>query len=170
MKLIVYMAMSVNGYIARTDNATDFVSKTEWKSFKKMIGKTGNMVVGRKTYGIMKAGKEFKGLQNIRVVVVSKTGNVMLANKKHATVTTPNDAIALLKKEKFKTALIAGGGKLNASFMKQNLVDEMYLDIESVALGKGVPLFSDEDFFMQLKLEGVKKLSANEVQLHYKKR
>jgi len=64
--------------------------------------------------------------------------------------------------------VVAGGGKLNASFLKEGLVDEIYLDVEPIAFGKGIKLFDDEDFEVNLELIEVNKISQNEIQLHYK--
>lgn len=68
----------------------------------------------------------------------------------------------------FETIMVCGGGGLNTSFMKENLIDEIYLDIEPIIFGKGIKLFEDSNFEAKLKLLGVKKLSSNEIQLHYK--
>ena len=73
-----------------------------------------------------------------------------------------------MKGKGFTSALVGGGGKLNASFMKENLVDEIYLDVEPVVLGKGVKLFDDGEFEKSLELLVIKKISKDEIQLHYK--
>jgi dihydrofolate reductase len=51
--------------------------------------------------------------------------------------------------------------------LAENLVDEIYLDIEPIAFGSGIPLFRDKDFECKLKLLGQKNISDNEIQLHY---
>lgn len=166
MKTIIYMASTINGFIAKKDDNTDFVSEVEWNSFRRMMTNTGNMVIGRRTYEIMRDGEEFKNLENIRVVIVSsKDFKTNIDN--HSIVKSPKDALAILEKERFDKILVAGGGSLNASFMAENLVDEIYLDIEPIAFGKGTPLFAENDFEAKLKLLGTKKLSDDEIQLHY---
>ena len=81
---------------------------------------------------------------------------------------SPKDALDILKKDKFSKALVAGGGTLNTSFIKENLVDEIIIDVEPKILGKGIKLFSDDDFESNLELIRTKKLSNNEIQLRYK--
>lgn len=66
--------------------------------------------------------------------------------------------------------MICGGGGANSSFIKENLVDEIYLDLEPIIIGRGIRLFADADFESQLELIEIKKISDNEVQLHYKVR
>lgn len=53
MKTILYMSITANGMIAKDDDSTSWVSPTEWKSFSSMIQKTGNMIIGRRTYEVM---------------------------------------------------------------------------------------------------------------------
>ncbi len=167
MKIILYMAMSVNGFIARKNGSTDFVSDVEWESFRDTVAQTGNIIIGRKTYEIMKKDDEFGKLDSVRVVVVSEK-TIKTNDQNHSVVAFPKDAILFLEKSGFKEALVAGGGVLDTSFIKDNLIDEIYLDIEPIVFGKGATLFSESDFENNLELLGVEKMSKNELQLHYK--
>lgn len=162
------MAITPNGMIARKNGKTDFVTGTEWKSFSAMIKKTRNLIVGKTTYHVMVQGKEFDKINPKSVIVVSRNPKSIALLQGHFAVTTPQEALALLKKQGYQTALAGGGGTLNASFLKAKLVDEIFLDVEPFLLGEGKPLFNGKQFETQLKLLGTKKLSKNEVQLHYK--
>ncbi len=166
MKVILYMAVTANGLIAREDDSADFVSKTSWKSYLKKVRESDYAVIGKRTYEIMPVEefiKETKYLVFTHVLSLEKkVKNVEFTNK------PLKDVLHELKNKGVKKAAIFGGGKLNASFMAQNLVDEIFLDVMSIVLGKGIPLFNGENFEAKLKLLGVKKLSANEMQLHFK--
>ncbi len=161
------MAITINGFIAKENNDTSFVSETEWESFRKMIKSVGNMIIGNRTYEIMKENGEFEDLENVRVLVVSNNPDYKIIFNNHSVAKSPQDALAILEKEGFNNALVAGGGILNASFLEENLVDEIYLDIEPLIIGEGIPLFKDKSFERKLKLIGEKKISDNEIQLHY---
>ncbi len=165
MKTILYIATTANGMIARENDATNWVSPKEWKSFSGMIQKAGNMIIGRRTYEVMVKNNEFQKLGKVRVVVVSQK---LKTNKKITAVKSPSEALTFLQREGFSQALICGGGKLNSSFMQEKLVDEIYLDIEPILLGKGIKLFADATFEAKLELMRIKKLSKDEVQLQYK--
>ena len=52
--------------------------------------------------------------------------------------------------------------------MKENLIDEIFLDVEPKIFGRGIKLFSDNDFEFELELIDIKKFSQNELQIHYK--
>jgi dihydrofolate reductase len=168
MEVILYMATTINGFIANESDDTDFTSEIEWDNFKEMIKNVGNMIIGRRTYEIMRDGGEFKNLENIYTLVISRNVNLELTTNNNLIVKTPKEALTILEKKGFTKALVAGGGTLNASFMAENLINEIYIHIEHTVFGKGIQLFKDKDFEADLKLLGTKKLSDNEIQLHYK--
>tara|TARA_Y100000310_G_scaffold345354_2_gene464086 strand:- start:3007 stop:3486 length:480 start_codon:yes stop_codon:yes gene_type:complete len=158
------MAMSANGFIAKENNETPW-SNEEWESFSTMVQSIGNIVIGRKTYEIMKENNEFEKIGNPVVVVVSNT-----LKEKSVFVNSPEKAIEQLKEKGFSEVLVAGGGILNSSFVKKGLIDEIYLDIEPVLFGRGISLFAKNDFEEKLTLLGTKKISKDTIQLHYQVR
>ncbi len=167
MKVTLYLSITANGLIAKESDDTSWVSSTEWKNFRSMIKKAGNMIIGRRTYEVMCKNKEFEKLGKVKIVVVSQT---LRMDKSITVVKSPREALTYLQQQGFFTALICGGGKLNSSFMKEKLIDEIYLDLEPIILGKGIKLFADAKFEAKLELIGIKKLSKEEVQLHYRVR
>lgn len=165
MKVILYMATTVNGLIAKEDDDTSFVSETEWNSYSSIVQKAGNVIFGRRTYEIITKQPEFKEFEKVKVVIISNQ-DIKTLSSNHLVAKSPKEGIELLKE--FEQVIVAGGGMLNSAFMKEKLVDEIYLDIEPIALGKGIKIFADEDFEANLELIETKKLSDNEIQLHYK--
>jgi dihydrofolate reductase len=171
MKVILYMAVTPNGMIAKEDDDTSWVTETEWESFSGIIKKNGNMIIGRRTYKVMLDNDEFNrsNLNKIKTIVLTNDASLKIHNPEFVSIArTPKEAINTLHKQGFETIMICGGGGLNASFMKENLIDEIYLDVEPIIFGKGVKLFADADFEAKLKLIEVKNLSSDEIQLHYK--
>src|SRR3989338_916653 len=167
MKIILYMAMSLNGMIAKTNDNTSWITPEEWNSYSSTVRKAGALIVGRRTYNILTKQPEFKEFKNVKLVVVSKKQNPELVNDSHLIAESPEKALELLKD--FKEIIVAGGGILDNSFIEKNLVDEVYVDIEPIILTKGIPLFAGEKIIeINLKLIGQKKISENEIQLHYK--
>ncbi len=95
--------------------------------------------------------------------IENKWGNNVLITDK-----SPKDIIDLLEERKFNEVFLAGGGQLNSSFLKENLVDEIYLDVEPIVFGKGIKVFAEGDFEHDLELMEINKLNKDTVQLHYK--
>lgn len=168
MKTILYMAMTVNGKIAGIDHDTSWTSKEDWAGFLEMCKRVGNAIIGRKTYEMVK--KEGTQLGDILTVVLTHDPALLSKQSPHTIFTDkrPRDVIAMLREKGFKEALVAGGGILNSTFLKEGLIDELYIDIEPLILGRGIPLFADGDFTPRLKLIGVKPLTNRQtIQLHY---
>jgi dihydrofolate reductase len=164
MKTILYMAVTANGYIAKENDDTSWITTQEWNSYSAMVRKAGNLIIGHRTYDILTKQPEFAEFSEVKIVVVS-SNDFQTLSPNHSIVKTPQEALDVLKD--FTEVIVAGGGNLNASFMKEKLVDEIYLDIEPIALGKGIKLFADGDFEAKLQLIESKNISKNEIQLHY---
>ncbi len=167
MKVILYMAVSVDGFVAKeNDDTASWVSEIEWESYRKMTQEVGNVIIGRRTFEVALREGDFPFQNCFNVVVTDKEIENKWENDA-IFVRSPKQALKTLEEKGFSSALVGGGGALNGSFMQEGLVDEIYLDIEPVALGVGIQLFGGKDLDVRLKLLGTKKLSENEIQLHY---
>lgn len=164
MKVILYMATTLNGKIAKLNNETPW-SEEEWISYSNVVHEVKNIVIGWNTYELMKEENEFEKIGNPFVVVL--TSKNIEPNLNFAFVDSPQKALGLLKEKGFDKTLIAGGSEVNASFLQNNLIDEIYVDIEPFVFGNGVPLFAENDFNVNLEFLGIKQLSKDTIQLHY---
>jgi len=167
MKKVLYMAITLNGIIAKDDDSADFLTPTEAESYVSNVCEAGALIVGRRTYEVLSEQPEFQKFieKGIKIVAVSKGNTLKLKDPSHRIAKSPQEAVELLSD--LDRVIIAGGGKLDASFMEAGLIDEIYLDIEPALVGQGIPLFNGEDFDVSLKFLGHKMLSDNEIQLHY---
>lgn len=165
MKVILYMAITANGYIAKKNDDTSWISEVEWNSYSASVRKAGNLVIGHRTYDILTKQPEFSEFANVKIAIVSNKDFKTLSSN-HVIVKTAKAALDMFKK--YEEIIIAGGGILNATFMKEDLVDEIYLDIEPIVFGHGISLFAPEDFEYHLELLETKKISENTIQLYYK--
>ncbi len=167
MKVTLYMAITANGIIAKNDDSADFLTKEESASYVKTVISAGALVIGRRTYEILSEQPEFQEFlkAGVKMVAVS-TQEFKVLDSKHAVAKSPKEALETLKDR--EEVVLAGGSILNAEFMKEGLVDELYLDIEPAIVGKGIPLFQSQEFDAALQLIDTKKISDNEIQLHYK--
>jgi len=167
VKVILYMAQSVNGLIARKNHDEDFLSHENWKCFQGLAEKYGCFVIGRKTFDIVSNWKEytFDDINAVRIVV-SKQKHLDLP-KRYICAKSPKDALNVAKSSGFKKIILTGGSTINSSFIRQNLVDEMILNIEPYILGSGIGLFSDDDFTKRLILKKIIRLRSGIIQLQY---
>jgi dihydrofolate reductase len=166
MKVILYMATTVNGFIAKRDDTADFLTKEESASYVDMVLAAGTLIIGHRTYEILATQPEFKKFleAGVKIIAVSSS-EFALKDPSHKVAHSPAEALELTRGS--KEVLVAGGGILNASFLEADLVDELYIDIEPSLLGRGIPLVNGNDFEKNLKLLGTKQFAENEIQLHY---
>ncbi len=165
MKIVLYMATTVNGFIARENDDTPWAQEI-WDSYYKIAKKFNALILGRRTYEIMKDANEFDKIGTPFTIVITKQKKKNDAN--FVFVKSPKEAIDLLNGKGFDEALLGGGGTTNSSFMKDNLVDELILDIEPMILSSGIKLFEGNNFEAKLSLLRTDKISKNVVQLRYK--
>ena len=168
MKTILYLAMTANGFIAKENDNTDFVSEEEMRAFDAMSKKAGNIIIGSKTFEVLKKEKLFPYDERYNVVMSKKKiKNTWGEDEVWVTNASPREVIDELEAGGHKIAFIGGGSEIASSFMKAGVVDEVYLDVEPMIFGKGIPLLKPADFEIKLKLINTKKISENTVQLHY---
>lgn len=165
MKVILYMAISANGMIAKNNDDTSWISKKEWDSYSLAVRKAGCLVVGSRTYHLLTKQPEFVEFKDVMLVAVSQEDFATSASN-HVIAHSPKEALEVLKN--YEEVIVAGGGILNASFLLENLVDEIYLDIEPIIIGEGIPIFKGKNFEHKLQLIDQKKIANDEIQLHYK--
>tara|TARA_Y100000310_G_scaffold316735_1_gene368834 strand:+ start:390 stop:887 length:498 start_codon:yes stop_codon:yes gene_type:complete len=162
------MDVTANGMIAKKNNTVEFVSDAAWGLFDETSKGAGNYVMGRKTFEVSMEDGSFPYPDRLNVVMTSQKIENKWGDSVIFTEKSPKGVLQLLEEKGLSTAFVGGGAELNSSFLKENLVDEIFLDVEPHLLGKGIPLFSEADFELELELLGTKMISKNEIQLHYK--
>lgn len=168
MKVVMYMAITVNGLTARPDGTEEFLANENWDSMTELAVKYKNLIVGRKTYEINQSwpGKNnLRSLKAVKKIVVSGDSSLDLASD-FTLVSSPQEA--LIKLQDYPTILLIGGGTLNASFAAKNLIDEIILNIDPTVIGKGRPVFAEEDFEIKLILISSRQITKNLIQLRYR--
>jgi len=168
MKIILDMATTLNGVIARKDFTEDFLSNYNWEVFCKISNKIGCFIIGRKTYDIITTEDyDLDKIKKVKKIVISS--NKSFKNtKEFFFVNSPKEAVNKAEMLGFSEVLLAGGGKINSEFMKIGLVDEIFFNINPVILGEGIKVIGESNFQYRLKLLGIKKIKEDIVRVHYK--
>lgn len=168
MKVTLYMAISVNGYIAKLNDNTEWVCESDWDELQKKLKESDAVIMGRRTYEI--SGEDFPYGECLNVVF---TRNPNLAKEQNNTLFTnknPAEVLNVLERQRKENILIIGGGEINRLFLKSGLVDEIILSVHPILLGDGVKFSANGLYESELKLLGVNKLDQDLVQLRYKVR
>lgn len=166
------MVSSLNGKITRGDNLpiTSWTSTEDKAHFKSMIEKYDLLVMGSRTYESAKESMDLS--QNkLRIVLTrnaEKYKEEEVPNKLLFSNETPSQLVTRLEQEGHTEMLLLGGGEINSLFVKENLIDELYLTVEPVIFGQGKRVFADGDFGAKAELVSLEKLnSQGTLLLHY---
>jgi len=171
-KVSIIILQSLDGFIAK--NLTDDLSwgsKADKQFFRQKTREIGAMILGRSTFENMPA-VAFSGRTS--VVVTSKVDQFKPKNPEQFFVKSPQKAIEKLKEKSFKSAALIGGGKLNRSFLENNLVNEIFITISGNIFLNGIFGFDQNynfqnDFYFQQKFEikDFKQLGQSELFVHF---
>jgi len=166
MRVILYLAISADGLIAKKDGDSDWVSEVDAEEFERKIKVAGCVTVGRKTY--KQYLNDIFPVKEVYNFILTKSSENQRKESNVLFVKSPQEIIKLAEEKGCKYVLVIGGGETNASFLKENLIDEIFLSVHPLILGSGIHLFQDIETFTKLELLAYKKLKEGLVQLHYK--
>lgn len=166
MKVTLYMAVSIDGFIAKKDGDSDWVSPVDSAIFEQKIKEKGCIVVGRRTFS-QYHGELYpvKGVTNI----VLTSSKAEAENTDEAIfVSSPEEAVKAAQEKRHTEILLIGGGTTNGLFLKSNLIDEIFLSVHPLILGDGIKLFENSEVNLSLEKLEVKELNEGLIQLYYK--
>lgn len=169
MKIVLDMAISPNGLIARDDGDEDWLPSEGWDDFVNEVKHYGNIVMGRETYEQVTARYEDYNFDSIRCkykIIVTRNSK-FTAPAGYTVVHSPEEAVQFLQEQDVKELFLIGGGKLNSEFAKRGLINEIHLTLNPYIIGTGRPFLSREEFDLPLQLISHKELSKGRLQVHY---
>ncbi|MBU9722751.1 MULTISPECIES: dihydrofolate reductase family protein [Bacillaceae] len=168
-KLVLFIATSLDGYIATKDESLDWLFKVDGEGdngYSEFYETVDTILMGRKTYDwIIQQGIGEFPYKDKECYVFSRSPiedneNVSFINENITSFTQE------LIKQGGKNIWIVGGGELLHSFLKEKMVDEMIVTIAPTIIGNGIPLFKEGKLKLDLKLKGTRTYNQF-VELHY---
>lgn len=175
MKVVLVSLMTIDGKITKADESDiyNWTSKEDQNFFFSLVSKNNLIVMGSKTYETAK--KYIKlGKNQLRIVLTrnpEKYRNDCIPKKIEFTNESPDILTKRLEKLGYRRMLVVGGGKINTSFFKVSLIDELYLTIEPKIFGKGKSIVSGKNLDISLKLINIKRLNKQgTLLLHYSRK
>jgi dihydrofolate reductase len=141
-KVVLGLGISLDGYIARPDGAVDFLFMPKDYSMGPFFATIDTAIMGRKTYDdALKMGGSGFGGSKMKTYVFSHSqpagelDGVTFVNE------SPESFVEQLRKRPGKDIWLMGGGELARDFLKDDVVDELYIGIVPILIGQGRPLF-----------------------------
>ncbi len=163
MKIIMMMAMTLDGKIARTDNHfPDWTSKEDKKLFQEISKESGVVIMGDKTFFTFPAPLK----DRLNVVFTLEKNPKSIKGVKWVDG-DPENVLQELEKQGYEKVILGGGAGINTLFLKHKLIDEIFITVEPKIFGGGISLFKG-DFDVNLKLIDIDKINDNSVVLKYK--
>lgn len=168
--LILYIAMSLDGYIAGLNEDLGFLSIVEQEGedygYSEFVKSVDAIIIGRKTYDkVISMGYQYPHMDK-DVYIITRTERPPVGNFKYYTGSL-NDLVASLKSETGKNIYCDGGAEIVQELLKNKQIDEFVISIIPVLLGDGTKLFKDGRPEEKLKLVGSRSFPKGLVQLHY---
>jgi len=166
MKTILMMAITADGKIAKEKNhLADWTSKEDKQLFVKLTKEAGAIIMGRTTYETI--GRPLPGRIIMALTSTPEKYQSIPGQVEYIKSETGREVLDALSAKGYSSAVLAGGAVTNELFLKNKLVDELYLTVEPVIFGRGLTLSENTDLTSRLKLLSLDKLNADTVLLHY---
>ena len=179
MKTQYYTATSLDGFIATEDDSLEWLfplGDMEHSSYTPFIEQVGALAMGSSTYEWMmrnseavieSVGSPWPYTQPTWVFTSRDLPVIEGADVRFVKGDVRPVHAAMREAAADKNLWVVGGGDLVGQFYDAGLLDEMILQIGSVTLGKGKPLFPRQALNPILKLTAVQQMGSTMVELRY---
>jgi len=173
--LSIYIATSLDGYIAKPNDDLGFLKLVEKEGedygYAKFTATIDTIILGRKTYDwvLKEVGPSHydNGERNVYVITRTKRPGIGKTTFYTGDIT---ELVQQLKSGNGKNIYCDGGAEVINELLKNDLIDEMVISIIPVLVGNGTRLFQDGRPEQQLELVHTKTFETGLVQLHYKRK
>lgn len=169
----MYIASSLDGYIARKNGDIDWLDSLENPDqidhgYNVFMEGIDTIIMGRLTYEkVLSFGIDWP-YSTCRCYVISKSQELHLDTPDTLQISTlDQDFISKLRLETKKNIWLAGGGQLIRSFLELDAIDEVQLCVIPVLIGDGIPLFPAPSSEKSFQFLSVKSFETGAVMLTY---
>jgi dihydrofolate reductase len=171
-QVILYIAMSLDGYIAKPNDDLSFLSIVEKDGedygYADFVSTIDTVILGRKTYDwVMKQVGEFPHADK-NAYIITRTARPTIGKTIFYTGDL-TDLVRTLKSENGKNIFCDGGAEIVNELLKNDLLDEIIISVIPILIGNGTRLFKDGRPEQKLKLVNVKTFDTGLTQLQYKR-
>ncbi|MBD1838328.1 dihydrofolate reductase family protein [Coleofasciculus sp. FACHB-501] len=165
-KVILFIASSLDGYIARQSGDIDWLFTDQDYGYSEFFASVDTLLMGRKTYEQVLTFGEYP-YKGVKSYVFTK--NPLFPADSNAEVIREDitEFVEQLRQVDGKNIWLVGGSQLTHALMSQNLVNELILSIHPTILGEGIPLFDNGIISQSLNLTKCQTYDSGLVQLSY---
>ncbi|RAM49090.1 MAG: dihydrofolate reductase [Hapalosiphonaceae cyanobacterium JJU2] len=169
-KIRLYIASSLDGYIARTSGDVDWLFTDQDYGYAEFISQINTVIMGNKTYRQILSFGEYP-YKNKQGIVLSTSLSGQFDQNVQFVGGDLQELISTLRQSADGDIWLVGGSKTIHDFMKHGFVDELILSIHPIILGDGIPLIvKDPSIETALELQDMKNYDSGLVQVTYQVR
>ena len=143
MKSTVFIATSLDGFIAREDGAIDWLpTVAEDHGYDALMATVDALVMGRHTYEVVRTFGEWP-FGGTRVVVLSSRGvdiPAEIADRVETMSGSPAEVVVRLAERGIEHIYVDGGVTIQR-FLDDGLISRMIITRVPILIGRGIPLF-----------------------------
>lgn len=169
--MILYIAMSLDGYIAKPDDDLSFLSMVEKEGedygYADFISTVDTVIMGRKTYDWVIKQVDFPHSDK-DAYIITRTARAPIGRTVFYTADL-SELVKTLKSAQGKNIFCDGGAEIVNELLKKDLIDEMIISVIPILLGSGTRLFKDGRPEQKLILVNAKTFDTGLTQLHYRR-
>jgi len=172
-KIILGLAASLDGYIARANGDVDWLKMEDLTEgadeMKEFFASIDTIFFGRKTYEKgLEMGGDINMYGKVMNYVFSHTPRQSEIENLKFISENVVEFVKNLKRQDGKNILLMGGGSLATTFFEEGLIDELIIGVQPVILGNGIPLFLPHEKQTELERYDVKTRKSGTVQISYR--
>ncbi|MGD1848798.1 MAG: dihydrofolate reductase family protein [Salibacteraceae bacterium] len=171
-KLVYQVACSLDGFIGHSNGSFDgfLMDGPHASAFYESLNAFNTVLMGRKTYtfgyayGLQPGEAPYPNMRNVvfsRSLSLPDGAQVEVVNRSAASF------VADLKQNNGGPIWLCGGGDLASQLLSANLIDECWLKLNPILLGKGIPAFGAVEALHSLQLMSTESYTNGVVLLKY---
>ena len=165
MKTILFLSVSIDGFIADQQGIPSFPAGA-WEDRCSLVNETNSLIAGRSSYEQV-VNDEAGALLTPQHKVVLSSKDLKPADTSWQHAKSPAEALEILRNKGVNEAIIGGGRAVALSFIREQLIDSIVVDLQPVAFGAGTPMFGDVMAMVQLRFIDSRTLDNGAMRLHY---
>jgi dihydrofolate reductase len=170
-KIIVNIATSADGYVARTDGNLDWLTRRPapkgFYGLPEFSRSIDAKILGRKTFDLsLKMGASFSA-DDVHYVFSRRPPPRSVPAGVEFVTESIRAFAERLRKQAGKNIWMMGGGDIIGSFLDEDAIDEFIITVVPTFIGEGIPLIAPRHCDVPLRLLSLQQFPDGVVQLHY---
>lgn len=173
-KIKLYIATSIDGYIARNDGDLDWLTeypnpeKTDYE-YLSFFNSIDTVIMGGRTFRDILCMDVVWPYKDKTTYVISRNSYIQ---KDSIQFISQNivETVSQLRETEGKDIWLVGGGEVISMMLNHDLIDEMIITIIPIILGNGIVLFSEISKESEWEIATFQKYTNGITQVHYTKK